>query len=600
MAMTINTNVTSLNAQRNLRASASTLSVAMQRLSSGLRVNSAKDDAAGLAISERMRAQINGLSVAARNANDGISLAQTAEGALGKVGDMLQRMRELAVQSANATNSDNDRQALQSEVGQLRAEIDRVAKTTSFNGQKLLDGSFAGALFQVGPNAGDHLTVAGLANTKTAQLGNVKFGSSASTTVQAAGISLYGQDIAAGTLRIQYGAGKSVELGAIAAASSGEDRLRQVVAAINATTAETSVTAYLTAGGSAGEYQVQLRSTSADPVAFSGFTEVTTGVGRALTTSYAGSDAAHIRALQDAFIQAADQQTVGTGSGTLTFAQALDIRSHMDAIAGPGDVLASDTSLFDDSGSGFSGVFWDYVMTLTDQLAYTAAPTVPGDWNDATGWLPGAESDQVFSAVNALHSSYLQATTNVQRTQMQGVENAFTALASASDSASFQSAVANLQNALGAANVSNTLGLTLDPAADLQAAIAEAISNARSLTEGGFGITLADITSDQGLEGLDIGSQSGAWKALLSLDSAIDQISAARGQLGALQSRFENIVQNIGITHENLSAARGRIIDADYAAETATLSRSQILQQVGIAMVAQANQLPQNVLQLLR
>jgi flagellin len=142
MAMTINTNIASINAQRNLGLSGSSLSTSMQRLSSGLRVNSAKDDAAGLAISERMSTQVRGLTVAARNANDGISLAQTAEGALGKVGDMLQRMRDLAVQASNATNSKSDREALQAELVQLRDEVDRVAKTTTFNGAKLLEGSF--------------------------------------------------------------------------------------------------------------------------------------------------------------------------------------------------------------------------------------------------------------------------------------------------------------------------------------------------------------------------------------------------------------------------------------------------------------------------
>ena len=165
MAATINTNIISINAQRNLALSGSSLATSMQRLSSGLRVNSAKDDAAGLAIAERMNTQVRGLTVASRNANDGISLAQTAEGALGKVGDMLQRMRELAVQAGNATNSKSDREALQAEVKQLSAEIDRVAKQTNFNGQKILDGSFAGAVFQVGANSGDNITLGALANT---------------------------------------------------------------------------------------------------------------------------------------------------------------------------------------------------------------------------------------------------------------------------------------------------------------------------------------------------------------------------------------------------------------------------------------------------
>src|SRR5574344_428294 len=175
MAMTINTNVVSINAQRNLSLSGSSQAQTMQRLSSGLRVNSAKDDAAGLAIAERMNSQAKGFVVASRNANDGISLAQTAEGALGKVGDMLQRMRELSVQSGNATNSKSDREALQAELSQLRDEVDRVAKTTSFNGKKLLDGSFTGAVFQVGANSGDNITVGALANTKVDQLGNANY-----------------------------------------------------------------------------------------------------------------------------------------------------------------------------------------------------------------------------------------------------------------------------------------------------------------------------------------------------------------------------------------------------------------------------------------
>src|SRR5574344_1866460 len=176
MAMTINTNVVSINAQRNLSLSGSSQAQTMQRLSSRLRVNSAKDDAAGLAIAERMNSQVKGFVVASRNANDGISLAQTAEGALGKVGDMLQRMRELSVQSGNATNSKSDREALQAELSQLRDEVDRVAKTTSFNGKKLLDGSFTGAVFQVGANSGDNITVGALANTKVDKLGNTTYG----------------------------------------------------------------------------------------------------------------------------------------------------------------------------------------------------------------------------------------------------------------------------------------------------------------------------------------------------------------------------------------------------------------------------------------
>jgi flagellin len=159
MALTINTNVMSLNAQRNLSKSQGALSKSMQRLSSGLRINSAKDDAAGLAISDRMTAQIRGLNQAARNANDGISLAQTAEGALQESTNILQRMRELAVQSANDTNSSSDRQSLEDEVNQLQAELDRIAQTTTFNGKNVIDGSMTNATFQVGANAGTNQTI---------------------------------------------------------------------------------------------------------------------------------------------------------------------------------------------------------------------------------------------------------------------------------------------------------------------------------------------------------------------------------------------------------------------------------------------------------
>jgi len=168
----INSNIMSLNAQRNLSTSGTQLATSLQRLSSGLRINSAKDDAAGLAISERFTTQIRGMDQAARNANDGISLSQTAEGAMGEIGNNLQRIRELAVQSRNATNSASDRAALNSEAQQLKAEIDRVAKDTSFNSTKLLDGSFTNQAFQVGANQGETISVDAIVDASSAALGS--------------------------------------------------------------------------------------------------------------------------------------------------------------------------------------------------------------------------------------------------------------------------------------------------------------------------------------------------------------------------------------------------------------------------------------------
>jgi len=404
MASTINTNIASLNAQRNLATSQSSLSTAMQRLSSGLRVNSAKDDAAGLAIAERMNSQIKGLTVASRNANDGISLAQTAEGALGKVGDMLQRMRELAVQAGNATNSTSDRKALQAEVTQLSSEIDRVAKTTTFNGTKILDGSFSGAVFQVGSNSGDNITVGALANAKGQDLGSIQFAQSSATGVTSSGVSDFSTAITSG-LTVSVSGGTAVDIGPIAAASSGSERIGQIAAAINSKTADTGVTAFVTKADN-GTYSISMRSSQMD------------------------------------------------NTGTTPTAAAVTLTG------------------FTATNSGFDGV-----------------------------------------------SSLTAATTDADK---------------------------------------------------------------------------------KGIADADISTQAGAWTALKKIDAAIDKVNSSRADLGALQTRFENAVSNIAIQNENTSASRGRIVDADFATETANLSRSQILQQAGTAMVAQANQLPQGVLALLR
>ena len=196
MAQVISTNIASLNAQRNLNKSQSALSTSLQRLSSGMRINSAKDDAAGLAISERFTAQIRGLNQAVRNSNDGISLAQTAEGSLGEVTNNLQRIRELSVQSANATNSSSDRAAMQQEVSQLVSEINRVASQTNFNGVKLLDGSFTSQAFQVGANVGETISLSSIVDATKGGLGL----DDGTSTV--AGTAVTGTALAAGDLTI--------------------------------------------------------------------------------------------------------------------------------------------------------------------------------------------------------------------------------------------------------------------------------------------------------------------------------------------------------------------------------------------------------------
>ena len=312
MAATINTNIASINAQRNLTFSGQSLNTTMQRLSSGLRVNSAKDDAAGLAISERMNTQVKGLTVASRNASDGISLAQTTEGALGKIGDMLQRMRELAVQAGNATNSKSDRQALQLEVKQLADEVDRVAKQTNFNGQKVLDGSFAGAVFQVGANSGDNITLGALVDTRSEKISNIAYAqievSNVDTLDSPTNPTLANYGLEATGLEIQVitpPPGQTVSLPDLPPASSRQERLGQVIEAINNKSADTGVVAYLTKQEGSEEYTVEIMSgktdTNGDPVqvTFAGFSASATGILNATGTiggSTAGTAGAEIDA----------------------------------------------------------------------------------------------------------------------------------------------------------------------------------------------------------------------------------------------------------------------------------------------------------------
>ena len=375
----INTNVASLNAQRNLNASQSSLNTSLQRLSSGLRINSAKDDAAGLAISERMTSQIRGLDQASRNANDGISLAQTAEGALVEVSNNLQRIRELAVQSRNATNSQTDRDALNTEAQQLMSEINRVAGQTNFNGVKLLDGSFTNQSFQVGANAGETVDIASIVNANASNLGTysrAEVTGVAATTFTA---------ISAGDLTIN---GTSV--GAVAAATSASERAGGIRDAVNSVSDTTGV------------YAINETATTVTLVSASGN----------IVTAFAGATAT--------------AATTGLAAGTTT------------------------------------------------------------------------------------------------------------------------------------------------------------------------------ATSSTGFASLDLSSVAGADTAMQSMDAALSAVNTARASLCAYQNRFTSVVASLATQSENLSASRSRIQDADFAKETAALTRGQILQQAGTAMLSQANSAPQIVMSLLR
>jgi flagellin len=485
----INTNVQSLTAQRNLGTSQTQLSTSMQRLSSGLRINSAKDDAAGLAIAERMSAQVRGLNQAARNANDGVSLAQTAEGALGTIGNNLQRIRELAVQSRNATNSTEDRAALQKEVAQLRDEIGRVAKDTSFNGTNLLDGSFTSKAFQVGANQGQIIEIDSIVNAKTSELGSW---TSVNTPATLTGIA-----------PTTTGGGTTPGTGSLDLSS------------IDVTS------------GDYATFNLDVNGTTVTIAASSSGTENANSLAEAVATAINGTNISGVTA---------------------------------DGTTNPGTVAIANTG-----ATGFN-----VTIGATDIGAVTAATTTAGSFAAITDLQINGEAIAVGTATSAS-----------QRTNdLLKAINSNTNLKAAGVTASLENG--NLK--LASANAALVIGGGDAAAAGLTGTPTAFVASSAQL----------------GFSGVDVSTTQGSDNAILAMDAALTAVNSARADLGAIQNRFEAVVSNLAVNSENLSASRSRIMDADFAQETANLSRSQILQQAGTAMVAQANQLPQNVLKLLQ
>ena len=503
MAATINTNIASLTAQRNLGVSQGSLNTSIQRLSSGLRINSAKDDAAGMAISERFTSQIRGWNQAARNANDGISLAQTAEGAMKAAGDMLQRVRELAVQSANASNSASDRQALQQEVSQLVAELDRVAQTTEFNGQKLLDGTFGTSQFQVGANANQTI-VAATANLRTSVYGNNQVSGTdaagvAPTGTLAASAAYAANGVGAGAITIN-GA-----LGSAAVNVLANEHASKTAESINLQTQYTGVTATART-----EMELKFSATGANSVTLESENKTDP---KTISFAIEGTGTTGSEALSKA-VQAINEQSSKTGvvaslnkdaTGiVLTNATGNTIAVGKTAAANAGDITVRKQV-----GKGDGSV--------TTSAGPQSLAGTDGAGEIAVAGYITLDSDKSFSTVSTT-------------TMLSGTQN----------------------------------------------------SKLKKVSD------------------LDITDFSKATHSLKTVDSALQYIAGERAKLGALQSRFETSIAALQVTSENMSASRGRILDADFAAETANLSRTQILQQAGTAMVAQANQLPQGVLALLR
>jgi flagellin len=478
----------SLNAQRNLGTSQSALSKSMQRLSSGLRINSAKDDAAGLAISDRMTSQIRGLNQAARNANDGISLAQTAEGALGETTNILQRMRELSVQSANDTNTSQDRDSLDAEFQQLKSEIDRIAGTTSFNNKVLLDGSFSGT-FQVGANANQSISV-GIASAKSTSLGG----------------NIYSQTLAL---------------------TSGLDA--------DGTDAASSFTGL-----------------GANELVVAGF-----NIGAAATDG------------------------VSAAGGTTS---ALATVSAINSMASTTGVSASATaSTFTATGASYAGT-----LDNTNFL-YINGQQVDGSYTDQDSFIA-----LVNSKVTGVTASSVDAT-HVKFTASDGRNISIAAEGGAATDVGREifSTTADI-GAVGTEVVVGRGGVSLSSTVDFSVNEAGALADAEITGESGTATATATYVSS-----LDIKTASKSATAIQALDMALSDVDRSRGDLGAIQNRFESTIANLSNVSENLSAARSRILDADIAQETSAMTKNNILQQAGVSILAQANQAPQLALSLL-
>lgn len=494
MSQVINTNIASLTAQRNLTTSQGSLQTALQRLSSGLRINSARDDAAGLAISDRLTTQIRGLDQARRNANDGISLAQTAEGALAQSGEILQRIRELAIQSANATNSATDRKALNDEVNQLVQEVNRIANTTTFNGLKILDGTYQGQQFQVGANANETIGVS-VQGASANDLKNNSISLQSATdndglgmTTAAANTAAAGNGVGAQTLTIAGASGSST------VSVAANDQASTIAASINAVVGSTGVAA------------------------------------KASTTATIGTLSAN--------------GTVSftlNGGGTATAVSAQVTTTDLSALA---------TAINDVSGkTGVTATLSADKASITVKQADGKDVVVEGFTNSGAGTI-----------------------------QVNGS-------ATASTNEALTSGTTDSTRIAGTVSLNSDQGFTAVSSAGTDVIVA--------------GTTTTASTSAL-LSSVDVSTVNGANNAIDIIDAAMAQVNRIRASLGAIQNRFQNTIANLQTTSENLSASRSRVRDADFAAETAALTRAQILQQAGTAVLAQANAIPNNVLTLLR
>jgi len=731
MAQVINTNIASINAQRNLNRSQGDLSTSLQRLSSGLRINSAKDDAAGLAISDRMTAQIRGSTQASRNANDGISLAQTAEGALGESTSILQRVRELAIQSANSTNSSSDRLSLQAEVNQLVSELDRISQSTTFNGLKLLDGSFQSQSFHIGADAHQSVNVTineatstNLGIEKVSTLNNVKgievatsgfhvVNDTASGNTQkgatltaaiAIAIPITGADTEEFTVTDpNSGATQTVIIDAttrdVAEITSKMNALTGVSAsATNSADFNFSATNFdpddtLTFNLRVGDvvspaiaYKSQAISVDYNKDTFSDdFNQAIKDAVSAINTGEGNSDLSYNEATKTISSESGvniglESLALDTSTGEIITFSGLDLTEETDDSAvqiGTYSIVLDDgftVATDNDAGNIIDGLDpTERAMSNTLSGNYTAAQniTLTGTGSETVSIAENATAKDIVEVVNAVSdrsgiSATARTTATLSNLSTDGVvsfklndisisanvvDGDLTALANALNDQSGKTGVfakvdltdsiitltddtgkdidiLDFNNSSATATDAATLRVTGGDGSNFIAlstggnsgfdadstvvggnvefkstAISFSVSSSIAGEDGGLFVGDANQLTTSSLENiasLDISSIENSNKAIDIVDGALQQIDSIRADLGAIQNRMESTISNLSVQTENLSAARSRIQDTDFAAETAELTRNQILQQAGTAMLAQANQISQGVLSLLQ
>lgn len=619
MSQVINTNIASLNAQRNLAASQGDANVALQRLSSGLRINSAKDDAAGLAISERFQSQISGLNQAIRNANDGISLAQTAEGAMDEITNNLQRIRELAVQSANATNSISDRQALNQEVQQRIQEINRIAAQTSFNGLKVLDGTFATQTFQVGANTGETIAISGL-DSRGSQIGAVvaqttgfaglivEEGEATETPVDisGAGFDFSGGDQIGGTVTVN-----GIPLTIAAEDFDNETLLAEAIqqAITDAITADVDDAAEALEGISVtfNDGNLLFSNTRNDDVSVSldladDAATPSNTIGGAENTA---TDGAPATISTSSFTFSEDN------TGTITVG-GIPYTINLSSVADGDDAAEAIEAVIQDAAGIKRGDVTVAYDGVADTFSFTVGSSEPGfvftlELDDGTGTpnntlvestsLPAAEATTLADSFTSGEAYDFEVDINGETYTFSGMTSLNDIVSQINAQSNETGVKANL-NALNDDIIFSSLfgeEFEIDIRADLDG---DGVFD--GLEDLGQVVTATIANNTQSVNQVDISTREGADLAMISVDYAIDIINGFRAELGAVQNRFESTIANLATTSENLSASNSRIRDADFAAETAELARTQVLQQAGLSVLAQANARPQQVLQLLQ